>query len=431
MRFDTIAVHGIYNMQEAARNQGSINEPLYLSSAEHFPDSATMEAAVLGEVPTWMYTRIHNPTLHYLEHTLALLESYQTGVDAGAFVTASGMAAVHMATEPFLVRDGDKPANIVVNARCYGGSFILFQQRYGADRGVDVRWVSDVLNVDAWAAQIDANTRFVYTEMPTNPTLTSTPLQALADAAHAQGVPLIIDATLATPALMRPLAHGADIVIHSLSKSMGISGFAIGGAVIARRNLPSRVGPDEMRADFAQYTKLLPTRDYGPGLSPFNALMILNDMRTLRTRMDDLSQKAQHVAEFLEAHPKVDAVYYPGLPSNGGHHEEARAVMHLADAETADGQPVNRYGHLMGFTVKGGMTASRAAMDGLQLIWRATDLGRVKSIATIPAISTHHQQGESGRDLAGIPSGLIRLNVGAEDHRDVIADLDQALNGIE
>jgi O-acetylhomoserine/O-acetylserine sulfhydrylase-like pyridoxal-dependent enzyme len=225
---------------------------------------------------------------------------------------------------------------------------------------------------------------------------------------------------VATPALLRPLDHGADIVVHSVSKSMTSSGFGIGGALVARHHITSHFGSDAMRENFAAYVKLLPGRDYGAALSPFNALMTLNDLRTLRSKMDILSQTAQQVAEFLQAHPNVDRVIYPGLPDTP-EHEVAKKYMLLVDSADDYGQPVNRYGHLLAFEVRDGAQAARDVFDRFDLILRATDLGRIKSVATIPAISTHQQQGDKGRDLAGIAPNLIRLNVGAE-HPDDIAD---------
>lgn len=429
MRFDTIAVHGLYGMEAALANQGSIIEPGYLSAAQHFENSDHMEAALAYLMPSWTYSRIANPTTHYLEETLALLEGYGFEGEVSALVTASGMAAVFMATHPFLARDGvlTRP-NIVVSAKCYGGSYMLFQQRYGVERGVEVRWVRDPLDMAEWESHIDEETRFVYGEMPSNPSLAVMDIPGLAELAHAHGLPLIVDSTVASPALLRPLSLGADIVIHSVSKSMAASGFAIAGAVIARHEIPSRVGPDDMRRNFATYLKLLPFRDQGPGLSPFNALMILNDLRTLRSRMDVLSRHTMQVADFLQRHPGVEAVFYPGLEEVRGHDTAAR-VMWLADGEDDYGVPVNRFGHLMGFTVRGGAAAARAVFDRLELIWRATDLGRIKSVATIPAISTHQQQGEEGRELAQLPRNLVRLSVGGEHPGDVIADLEQALDG--
>ncbi len=437
-KFDTLAVHGLYGMEDALTNQGSINEPLFLTSAQHFENSDHMEATLSGQMPGWAYTRIANPTIGYLEETLALLEGYGYDGAVSACATGSGMAAIFMATNPFLALDTRRSSNgtvlaprpnIVATPRCYGGTFHLFTERYAAERGVEVRWVRDPYDLNAWAACIDANTRFLYGEMPSNPTLDVLDIAGLASLAHSHHLPLIIDSTVATPALLRPLCHGADIVVHSVSKSMTISGFAIAGAVLARHNIPSRVGTDELRENFARYVKLLPFRDHGPAISPFSALMIMNDLRTLRTRMDTLSRNAMQVATFLEQHPAVAQVFYPGLASNASH-SIASCYLQLADGADNDGTPVNRYGHLLSFAVRGGDSAARAVLDRLQLIWRATDLGRIKSIATIPAISTHQQQGEAGRELAQIPAGVIRLNVGGEHPADVLADLEDALAAV-
>lgn len=428
MRFDTIAVHGIYGMEWALANQGSIIEPAYLSPAQHFENSDHMEAALGYMMPAWGYTRIANPTTGYLEETLALLETYGSDIEAAGCVAGSGMAAIHMATNPFLVTGPDSPAgrpNVVVSAKCYGGTFMLFSQRYAAERGVDVRWVRDPLDLSEWASKVDEDTRFVYGEMPSNPALAVLDIAALADLAHGAGVPLVVDSTVATPALLRPLTLGADIVVHSLSKSIGGSGLAIAGALIARRDIPSRVGPDELREDFATYVKLLPSRDHGPALAPFSALMVISDLRTLRSRMDQWSRSAETVARFLAAHPAVESVAYPGLSDQPGHRIAARNMV-LADGD-AEGRPASRYGSLMSFVVRGGAAAARRTFDRFELIWRATDLGRIKSVATIPAISTHQQQGEAGRALAEVPAGQVRLSIGGEHPADLIADLERAL----
>ena len=296
-RFDTIAVHGVYNMAAALANQGSIIGPGYFATSQHFENSDHMEAALAYQMPSWTYARIANPTQGYLEETLALLEGYGYPGEVSATVTASGMAAVFMATNPFLMQEsggsnGHSPAraNIVASARCYGGTFMLFSQRYQAERGVEVRWVRNPLDLSEWASKIDAGTRLIFGEMPSNPGLGLFDIAGLAAIAHSHNLPLIVDSTVATPALLRPLQHGADIVVQSLSKTMGSSGMAIAGAVIARHNIPSRVGPDDLRANFALYVKLLPLRDHGPGLSPFSALMIMNDLRTLRGKIDHMSR---------------------------------------------------------------------------------------------------------------------------------------------
>jgi O-acetylhomoserine/O-acetylserine sulfhydrylase-like pyridoxal-dependent enzyme len=428
-KFDTIAVHGIYDMEAALANQGSIIEPGFMSSAQHFENSDHMEAALAYLMPAWVYSRIANPTVHYLEETLALLEGYGFDGEVSAVATASGMAAVFMATNPFL----EKPVpgmNIVVSARCYGGTFMLFGERYGAERGVDVRWVRDPLDLNEWADRIDDNTRFVYGETPSNPSLSVMDIEAVANIAHAAGLPMIVDSTVATPALTRPLTLGADIVVHSTTKSMTSSGFAIGGAIIARHGITTDTGPEAMRDNFAMYVKLLPFRDHGPGISPFNALMTINDLRTLRHRMDSMSSSTMQVAQYLEGHDLIDRVAYPGVESMPGHDIAAR-TMWLVDGVDDYGSEVNRYGHLMSFEVKGGAAAARKVFDGFEMIWRATDLGRIKSVATIPAISTHQQQGDDGRELASVPPNLIRLSVGGEHPDDIIADIDRALSALD
>jgi O-acetylhomoserine/O-acetylserine sulfhydrylase-like pyridoxal-dependent enzyme len=425
-KFDTIAVHGIYDMQAALANQGSIIEPAYFSTAQHFENSDHLEAALAYLMPSWTYARGGSPTQHYLEETLALLEGYGFDGEATACATGSGAAATFMATNPFLSIEYGARMNIVASAKCYGGTFMLFQ-RYALERGVELRWVADPLNLDEWARNVDSHTRFVFSEMPSNPGLAVFDVAALADIAHQHGIPLIVDSTIATPALMRPLCHGADIVVHSMSKSMMSAGMGIGGAVIARHNLVSRAGNDDLRQNFALYLKLLPFRDFGPTLSPFNALMALNDLRTLRSKLDFISKSAMQVAQFLADHPQVESVGYPGLPDSPGHAVAARYLW-LADGADDYSAPVNRYSHLLSFQVKGGAGATRAVFDRLGLIWRATDLGRIKTVATIPAISTHQQQGETGRSLADIPANLIRLSIGGEHPTDIMADLDQALS---
>jgi O-acetylhomoserine/O-acetylserine sulfhydrylase-like pyridoxal-dependent enzyme len=429
-RFDTIAVHGVYSASQALAAHGAINEPLYLSTAQHHASADAMEAVIAQGAPGWVYARVADPTNAYLEETLALLETYGSEVEATAMVTASGMAATAAATQPFLVEGGPaaRRPNIVASARCYGGTFVLFT-RYAAELGVEVRWVRDPLDTAAWSAAIDGDTRFVFGETPSNPGLAIVDVPAVAAIAHAAGLPFIVDSTVATPALLRPLTMGADVVVQSLTKTIGGSGMAIAGAVIARKDIPSRVGDDGLRADYGLHLKSSPLRDHGATLSPFAALMLLNDLRTLRARVDHWSRTAEVIARTLAGHPAIESVAYPGLPAHPGHDIAARD-MWLADGDV-EGRPVNRFGSLMGFRVKGGREAARAAFDRLELVWRATDLGRVKTIATIPMISTHQQQGPEGREIAAIPDDLIRLSVGGEHPDDILADLDQALRGID
>jgi cystathionine beta-lyase/cystathionine gamma-synthase len=209
---------------------------------------------------------------------------------------------------------------------------------------------------------------------------------------------------------------------------MTSSGFGIAGAVIARKGLYYKSIPWDGQEDYAAYLKMLPNRDFGPNLSPFHAILTLNDLRTLRSKVDYLSRSTMKVAEFLSIHPKVERVEYLGLPHHPLH-ELASRYMWLVDSEYDDiyNMRVNRYGHLLSFLVKDGHLAARRILDGLKRIWRSTDLGRIKSIANIPTISTHQQQGEESRLEAGIPPNLIRLCVGAEHPDDIIDDLEQAL----
>jgi O-acetylhomoserine/O-acetylserine sulfhydrylase-like pyridoxal-dependent enzyme len=430
-KFDTIAVHGLYTVEEAInQNQGAIIEPLYLSTSQAYRDSDEMEAALAYLIPTWCYTRIANPTIYYLEWVLALLEGYQTGQDASCLVTASGMSAIMSAVDPLLAKQkkGEEKINFVSSVQLYGGTFQHFSVRKMQERGIEVRWVEQQDDIEEWKAKIDEDTRFLYSEAPSNPQQSFCDVQALSDLAHSREIPFIIDATCATPALMRPLAYGADIVIHSLTKSITSSGLAIGGALISRNPIVTKIKNDNplFKENFAEYVKFLPYRDNGPAASPPNALFALNDLRTLRSKMDLVSQNSQQVAEFLAQHPRVYQVDYLGLPSFH-FHPLAKEYLKLVDSDDGTGKELNRYGHLMSFRVDGPPQNARKAFDNFKVIFRATDLGRIKSVATIPAISTHQQQGEEARQMADIPPQMIRLCVGAENPDDIIGDLDQAL----
>lgn len=431
-KFDTIAVHGLYSVQEALDDyQGSIIEPVFMSSSQAYRDSDEMAAALAYLIPTWCYSRIANPSTYYYEWVLALLEGYGFDGETSCCSTSSGMAAIMTAVQPFLVHTKEhvfEPRNFLATAQCYGGTFQQFNVRLMQERGIECRWIEDPTDIDAWASRIDANTRFLYGELPSNPGQGFFDIPAVADLAHSHNLPLIVDSTVATPALLRPITLGADIVIQSATKTLTTSGFGICGAVIARKGLTANLPNPQLKEDFSLYIKYLPNRDYGPNLHPMQAILTLNDMRTLRSKVDMMSRNTMQVARFLQTHPKVESVAYLGLPDHPLH-ELASKYMWLVDAEHDElyGKPVNRYGHLMSFCVKGGAEAARRVFDGLQRIWRATDLGRIKSVATIPAISTHQQQGEEGRKLAHIPPHLVRLCVGAEHPDDTIADLDQAL----
>lgn len=435
-RFDTIAVHGIYSMQEALDfNQGSIIEPIYMSTSQAYRDSDEMEAALAYQIPTWCYSRIANPSMYYLEGVLALLEGYGADTDTSCIATASGMAAIQSAVDPFLVEDpkrAGQPMNFVATCQVYGGTFQQFAMRKEKERKIEWRRIINSTDIDEWESKIDGNTRFLYGEMPSNPSQAFFDIKKVIDLAHKYGIPAIFDTTVATPALLRPIEYGADIVVQSVTKSLFTSGFGIAGAIISRKNITTNIDNPEMKADFCGYLKQLPNRDNGPNVSPMNAILALNDIRTIRHRMDIASRSTLKVAAFLKQHKHIEGVDYLGLDEHPLHPLAAQ-YMFLVDAEHDEqyGSPQNRYGHLMSFRVKGGAQQARDVFDAFQRIWRATDLGRIKSVATIPAISTHSQQGEEGRKQANIPPHLIRLCVGLEHPDDIIADLDQSLSVLD
>jgi len=435
-RFDTIAVHGIYSMQEALDfNQGSIIEPIYMSTSQAYRDSDEMEAALSYQIPTWCYSRIANPSMYYLEGVLALLESYGAGVDASCIATASGMSAIQSAVDQFLVEDPKhpgRPMNFVATCQVYGGTFQQFAMRKEKERNIEWRRIINSNDMAEWESRIDENTRFLYGELPSNPSQAFFDIKKIVDLAHKYGIPAIFDSTVATPALLRPIEHGADIVVQSVTKSLFTSGFGIAGAIIARKNITTNIDNPEMKADFCAYLKQLPNRDNGPNISPMNAILALNDIRTIRHRMDIASRSTMKIANFLKQHKHIEGVDYLGLEEHPLH-SIAKDFLYLVDAEYDEqyGAPVNRYGHLMSFRINGGAANARKVFDAFQRIWRATDLGRIKSVATIPAISTHSQQGEEGRKLANIPPNLIRLCVGLEHPDDIIADLSRSLDTLD
>jgi len=428
-KFDTIATHGVYDLTEALNsNSGSIMEPIYMSPAQAYHDSAEMEAALSYQMPTWCYTRIANPSNFYLESTTALLESYGTGLSSSSLATASGMSAIRTATDPFLIKDDSlPPPNFVASAKVYGGSFQQFWVRRWQEQGVEVRWVKNPTNFDEWVEAVDEGTRFLYGEFPSNPSVDIFDIEAIAELAHNNSIPLIVDATCASPALTRPLAYGADIVVQSASKVIASSGLTIMGLLTAKHNIVSKVGEDEMKADFATWAKLWPYRDNGPAINPMASIMALNDIRSLRMKIAQMSRSAQMISEYLEDHPKVDRVFYPGLKSYASH-ELAKKYMKLVDSEE------NLFGYMLSIEVKedkeGSTEKTRKFYDGLDMIWRATDLGRVKTVATLNAISTHQQQGEEGRALASIKPNAVRIAIGIEDPQDIIADLEKGFNNI-
>ncbi|KPK75564.1 MAG: hypothetical protein AMJ79_10940 [Phycisphaerae bacterium SM23_30] len=428
-KFDTIAAHGIYDPDEAIKNNNaSIMEPVYLTPAQVYHNSAELEAGLAYEMPNWCYSRYGNPSNTFLEETFALLESYGSEIEATCLATSSGMSALRIATDPLLVKDDSlPPPNIVSSYQIYGGTYQQFWVRRREEQGIEVRWVFDPTDLNEWSEKVDEGTRFLFGEFPSNPICSIFDIEQVARLAHQYQIPLIVDATCASPALTRPLLHGADIVYHSASKIICSSGTSIVGLLTARKNIPSRVGDDEMKADFAAWVKLWPFRDNGPGLHPIAAILTLHDLRTLRMKVAQMSRTALKVSQFLEDHPKVETVHYPGLKSFPAH-DIAKKYMKLVDSDE------NSYGFMLAVDTKedhpGDSTKARQFYDALQLIIRATDLGKVKTVATLNAISTHKQQGEEARKLSLVRPSTCRISCGIEDADDLIGDLEQALDKI-
>ncbi|MFI6726026.1 aminotransferase class I/II-fold pyridoxal phosphate-dependent enzyme [Streptomyces sp. R-74717] len=425
-RFTTLAISGSYDHAESAHHLGSLSEPAHLATAQSFPSMDAMLAATAEDGDGWVYSRRGNPTVRLLEQTVAALEGYRVDAEVSATLTATGMGAITLATMPLLSAAAGPKPNIVASPQCYGSTTMVFNKRYGEERDVDVRWVGDPLSVEDWARLIDGETRFLYAEVPSNPTVQLVDIPALAALARQARIPLIVDATLATPALLRPLALGADVVVHSLTKAAGASGRSMGGAVIARHDLGLRGQPAQLSADYAGYLRRGPLRDMGAVISPFNAWTILADIREVRGRVDAMSRTAHGVARYLAEHAGVVEVFYPGLESHRSH-RIAERDMWLVDSELDGGEAENRFGFLVCFRPRGGVRAAHEVMDRLRLIWRANNLGQVKSTATIPGATTHKQAADADPARVPVPPDMIRLSIGIEHPADIIEDLDQAL----
>lgn len=387
-KFDTLALHSAYH----GEGTNSVVVPIYQAVAYPF---ATVQDGADGYAATreglFCYARWDNPTVDVFERRMAELEG-----GGAAIATSSGMAAI-MLISHHLARAGDE---IVSSNRVYGGTFVLFD--VGLERmGVKVNWITDPTDLGAWEAAITDKTKFVYVESPSNPALFVADIRALADLAHSRGLPLVVDNTICTPALQRPIAMGADILIHSTTKYLSGNATALGGLVAAK----DRQVIDDIRKG--------PMRYLGPSMSPFNAWQTMMSVETLSLRMGKHSSNAQALAEFLEAHPKVESVNYPGLES---HPQHVLAKEQLKGCSS-----------LLSFVIKGGYDDAVKIMEGLGLWIHATHLGTSKTIVTHPASTTHVSMGEEEMIKAGIPANMIRVSVGLEDPVDIIADVEQAL----
>ncbi len=385
--FDTKAIHeGHENFHPDATLV-----PIYQSVAYPYADAREAAQIFRGEKPGYTYGRWDNPTVEAFEKRMAALE----GAEA-AIATASGMAAIFLLTH-HLVQAGEE---VVSSNRVYGGTFGLYD--VGLPRmGAKVRWVTTPETIDAWAAAITPKTRFLFVESPSNPGLFVGDIRALADLAHRHGVPLVVDNTIGTPALQRPLEMGADIVVHSTTKYICGNSSALGGIVIGSKQLVEtgiRQGP---------------IRYLGPAMSPFNAWLNLTSLEHLSLRMERHCRNAMALAQWLEKHPQVVSVNYPGLPSNP-YHKLVAAQMKGPSS-------------LMSFVIRGDYDDAVAVIDSLELWTHATHLGTCRTIVTHPASTTHSAMGPEELRKAGIPPTLIRVSVGLEDEADIIADIEQAL----
>lgn len=427
--FDTLAVHG---GQVPDPTTGARAVPLYQTTSYNFRDAD--HAANLFALKEFgnIYTRLMNPTTDVLEKRLALLEG---GI--GALATASGQAAETLAILNIL-NAGD---HIVSSASLYGGTYSLFKHTL-PKLGITTTFV-DPGDPANFAAAIQDNTRAIFAESLGNPKLDTLDIAAVAEIAHAHSIPLIVDNTTPSPALVNPIAHGADIVVHSTTKFIGGHGTSIGGIIIdsgkfdwfSSGKFPAFTTPDEsyhglvfgslpepLRSmSFILKARLQGLRDMGAAMSPFNAWQFLIGLETLHLRLERHSSNALKVAQFLENHPKVAWVNYPGLTSHPAH--EKAVKYHKKDASGN-----TQFGALVGFGVKGGLEAGRSLINNVQLFSLLANIGDAKSLIIHPASTTHQQLTPEQQASTGVTEDFVRLSVGIESIDDILADLDQALN---
>lgn len=423
MKRETIAIHGGFSGDPETH---AVAVPLYQTTSYYFDN--TQHGADLFDlkVPGNIYTRIMNPTTAVLEERVAMLEG---GVGALAF--ASGMAAITACVQT-LAKAGD---NIISTSQVYGGTYNFFCHTL-PNQAIEVRMV-DARNPAAFAAAIDEKTKMIYCESVGNPAGNVVDITALAEVAHAHGLPLVVDNTVPSPALCRPFEHGADIVVHALTKYMGGHGTSIGGIIVdsgkfAWKNnprFPQFSTPDPSYhgvvyvdafgpAAFIGRARVVPLRNMGAAISPFNAFLILQGIETLTLRMERHCQNALAIARYLKAHPKISWVNFAGLEDSPDYS--------LAQKYMDGGIPSS----LFSFGIKGGLDACARFMDKLALIKRLVNIGDAKTLACHPASTTHRQLNEEELKKAGVSVDLVRLCVGIEHVDDLIADIEQALSAV-
>ncbi len=386
MEIDTKVVHG---GQKPDGVTGAITPPIYQTSTFAFKDAEHGARLFKGEEEGYIYTRVGNPTIDLLAKKIALLESAEAGV-----VFASGLAAI-FSTIITIAGSGD---HIISDDTIYGGTYSQFNQVLSR-LGISVTFV-DTADLNRVEGAIKENTKLIFTETPANPTLKIVDIAGCAEIAHRHNIPLIVDNTFATPCLQRPIELGADVVVHSMTKYLGGHGDLIGGIT---------VGTDEFIEELNAETAI----EVGATISPFNAWLTLRGLKTLALRMERHSTNAMQVAEYLQSHPKIERVYYPGLESHPGHSLASKQM--------------SGFGGMLGFDVKGGKEAGKTLMDRVELCTLAVSLGDVDTLIEHPASMTHSTYSEEECLKVGIKPGFVRLSVGLENPKDIIADLDQAL----
>ena len=424
MKLETQAIHAGYQPEPTTK---AVAVPIYQTASYAFDNTQhgadLFNLAVAGNI----YTRIMNPTTAVLEERLAAVEG-----GLAALCVASGMAAIAYTVQT-LAEAGD---NIIATKTLYGGTYNLFAHTL-PKQGIEVRFI-DPAKPEQIAANTDARTKLVYCESIGNPAINVVDIPAFAAASHAQGLPLVVDNTVASPALCRPLELGADIVVESLTKYINGHGNSIGGAIIDGGKFDWVAHAERFKvlttpdvsyhgvnysehfgaAAFIARARVVPLRNTGAAISPMNVFLILQGLETLALRMERHSENALKVAHFLQNHPQVAWVNYPGLSDS-----PYKALIERDFSNRASG--------LLSFGIKGGIAAGAKFIDALQLFTRLVNIGDAKSLATHPASTTHRQLNAEELAAAGVSEDMVRLSVGIEHIDDLLADLQQALQAAQ
>ena len=420
MKKETIAIHAGYTTDPTTK---SVAVPIYQTVAYEFDDAQHGADLFDLAVPGNIYSRIMNPTNDVLEQRLAAMEGGIAGLAVG-----SGMAAINYAILT-LAKAGD---NIVTTPQLYGGTYTLFAHMLPS-QGIEVRFAEDD-SAEALEALIDDNTKAVYCETIGNPAGNIADLEAISKAAHRHGVAVLVDNTVASPAICNPIEFGADIVVHSLTKYIGGHGTSIGGVIVDSGKFPwadykqryAMLNEPEAsyhgvvyaealgEAAFIGRARTVPLRNTGSALAPLNAFMLLQGLETLNLRMERHCDNAQSVAEYLKAHDKVEWVSYAGLKDD---------VNYELSKKYCNGKPSS----LLTFGIRGGFDSGVKFYDALEMIKRLVNIGDAKTLACHPASTTHRQLTPEEQIKAGVKPETIRLCIGIEHIDDIVADLEQAL----